>query len=105
MLRALAQNPGPAGLIGLVVIGFAGGTLELDRLDAGVGLPFGVLGVFLGEDRDRVGFRLLAGLAQNVALRVGKKIEWDAKELRAKNCPEADQYIRREYRKGWELKA
>ena len=44
-------------------------------------------------------------LLGNVALRVGKKIEWDAKKLRAKNCPEADQYIRREYRKGWELKA
>ncbi len=44
-------------------------------------------------------------LLGNVALRVGKKIEWDAKKMRAKNCPEADQYIRREYRKGWELKA
>ena len=44
-------------------------------------------------------------LLGNVALRVGKKIEWDAKRMRAKNCPEADQYIRREYRKGWELKA
>ena len=44
-------------------------------------------------------------LLGNVALRVGKKIEWDAKKLRAKNCPEADQYIRREYRKGWDLKA
>lgn len=44
-------------------------------------------------------------LLGNVALRAGKKIEWDAKKLRAKNCPEADQFIRREYRKGWELKA
>ena len=44
-------------------------------------------------------------LLGNVALRVGKKIEWDARKLRATNCPEADQYIRREYRKGWELKA
>lgn len=44
-------------------------------------------------------------LLGNVALRTGKKIEWDAKKLRAKNCPEADQYIRREYRKGWTLKA
>lgn len=44
-------------------------------------------------------------LLGNVALRAGKKIEWNAKKLRAKNCPEADQYIRREYRKGWELKA
>jgi predicted dehydrogenase len=44
-------------------------------------------------------------LLGNVALRAGRKIEWDAKKLRAKNCPEADPYLRREYRKGWELKA
>jgi predicted dehydrogenase len=44
-------------------------------------------------------------LLGNVALRVGRKIEWDAERLRARNCPEADQYIRREYRKGWELTA
>jgi predicted dehydrogenase len=39
----------------------------------------------------------------NVAYRVGKKLEWDAVSLRARNAPAADQYIRREYRKGWEL--
>ncbi len=39
----------------------------------------------------------------NVAYRVGKKIEWDADKLVAKNAPSADKYIRREYRKGWEL--
>lgn len=38
-----------------------------------------------------------------VAYRVGKKIEWDAKNLKAVNCPEADQYIRKTYRKGWVL--
>jgi hypothetical protein len=38
----------------------------------------------------------------NVAYKVGKKITWDPKGLRATNAPEADQYIRREYRKGWE---
>jgi predicted dehydrogenase len=42
-------------------------------------------------------------LLGNVALRTGKKIEWDAKNLRVKNAPEAAQYIRREYRKGWEI--
>ncbi len=42
-------------------------------------------------------------LLGNVALRVGKKIEWDAANMKAKNCPEADQYLRREYRKGWSL--
>jgi predicted dehydrogenase len=39
----------------------------------------------------------------NVAYRVRKKLEWDAENLRARNAPEADTLIRREYRKGWEL--
>jgi predicted dehydrogenase len=39
----------------------------------------------------------------NVAYRVGKKIEWDAAKLKAKNCPEADKYIRVEYHNGWKL--
>jgi predicted dehydrogenase len=42
-------------------------------------------------------------LLGNVAIRVGKRIEWDAEAMKATNCPEADQYIRREYRKGWTL--
>jgi predicted dehydrogenase len=39
----------------------------------------------------------------NVAYRVGKKLEWDATNMRAKNAPEADRLIRREYRAGWTL--
>ncbi len=39
----------------------------------------------------------------NVAYRLGKKIEWDAKNLVVKNAPEAAAIIRREYRKGWSL--
>jgi len=39
----------------------------------------------------------------NVAYRVGKKIEWDAKNLVVKNAPEAARILRREYRKGWSL--
>lgn len=39
----------------------------------------------------------------NVAFRVGKKIEWDPVKLRATNAPEADQFIKRTYRKGWEI--
>jgi predicted dehydrogenase len=39
----------------------------------------------------------------NVAFRVGKKIEWDAENLRCPNAPEAAGIIRRAYRKGWEL--
>ena len=39
----------------------------------------------------------------NVAFRAGKKLEWDAATMKAKNCPEADAFIHREYRKGWKL--
>jgi predicted dehydrogenase len=39
----------------------------------------------------------------NVAYRAGKKLEWDPTKMRATNAPEADQFIKRAYRKGWEL--
>jgi predicted dehydrogenase len=39
----------------------------------------------------------------NVAYRTGKKLEWDAEALKATNAPEADRFIRREYRAGWKL--
>lgn len=42
-------------------------------------------------------------LLGNLAVRAGKKIEWDGPNLRARNAPEVAQYIRREYRKGWSL--
>jgi len=42
-------------------------------------------------------------LLPNVAIRVGKKFEYDGNTGQAKNCPEAAQYIKREYRKGWEV--
>jgi hypothetical protein len=44
-----------------------------------------------------------AVLLGNVAYRTGKKLRWDAEKLKATNCPEADQYLRREYREGWTL--
>ncbi len=39
----------------------------------------------------------------NVAFRTGKKLEWDAAKLKATNAPEADQFLRRDYRAGWKL--
>ncbi len=39
----------------------------------------------------------------NVAYRAGKKITWNAAEMKATGLPEADKYIKREYRKGWTL--
>jgi predicted dehydrogenase len=44
------------------------------------------------------------GLLGNVSYRAGKKkLEWDAANMRAPNCPESDQFLRREYREGWKL--
>ncbi|MFN3157707.1 MAG: Gfo/Idh/MocA family protein [Rubinisphaera brasiliensis] len=42
-------------------------------------------------------------LLGNVAYRTGKKLEWDAEALKATNSQEADQYVKKEYREGWEL--
>ncbi len=38
-----------------------------------------------------------------VAHRTGKKIEYDAKTGKVTNAPEADKFINKEYRKGWEF--
>jgi hypothetical protein len=38
-----------------------------------------------------------------VALRAGKKIEWDGPKMVARNCPEAAPFIKRENRSGWVL--
>jgi predicted dehydrogenase len=42
-------------------------------------------------------------LLGNVAIRVGKRIDWDPVNLRARDLSAADQYIHREYRKGWTI--
>ena len=39
-----------------------------------------------------------------LALRVGKKIEWDSESMSVTNSDEADQIIKGTYRTGWELK-
>ncbi len=44
--------------------------------------------------------QMLLGL---VAYRVGKKLEYDGKTGRVTNCKEANDLLRREYRKGWVL--
>jgi hypothetical protein len=45
----------------------------------------------------------LAVFAAPEAGTVGKKIEWDAKTLVAKNAPEVMHIVKKEYRKGWAL--
>ncbi|MDC0935971.1 Gfo/Idh/MocA family oxidoreductase [Pirellulales bacterium] len=52
---------------------------------------------------DYAGWLTEANHLGNVAYRTGKKLEWNADEMRARNAPDADQYIRREYRQGWRL--
>jgi predicted dehydrogenase len=42
-------------------------------------------------------------LLGNVALRAGKQLEWDGEKMKATNAPEADEYVRCNYRKGWAL--
>jgi len=40
-------------------------------------------------------------LVGQLALRTGKRIEWDAKNMKAKGVPEADPIIRPRFRNGW----
>jgi predicted dehydrogenase len=42
-------------------------------------------------------------LLGNLAVCAGKKVAWDAKNLKATNAPEVEVLIRPEYRKGWTL--
>jgi predicted dehydrogenase len=44
-------------------------------------------------------------LLGNLAVWAGKRIEWDAKNLKAPNAPEVDMIIKPEYRQGWSLDA
>ena len=42
-------------------------------------------------------------LLGNVAFRCKQKLDWDPKTLRALNTKSADKFVRKEYRKGWDL--
>jgi hypothetical protein len=35
----------------------------------------------------------------------GRRLLWDAENMKVTNVPEANKYLGREYRKGWELNA
>jgi predicted dehydrogenase len=43
------------------------------------------------------------GLLALVALRVGKKLSWEAKAMKCSNAPEADKFLKESYRPGWEI--
>ncbi len=40
-------------------------------------------------------------LLGNLAIKAGQKIEYDSKNMKITNVPEANQYLKREYRHGW----
>ena len=42
-------------------------------------------------------------LLGNVAIRTGKKLSWDGPSMKVTNVPEANEYLLRQYRKGWTL--
>lgn len=42
-------------------------------------------------------------LLGNIAIQMGKKLEWDGPNMKITNDASANQFIRREYRKGWSL--
>jgi len=56
-----------------------------------------------GADFDYSGPLTEMCLLGNVARRVDARIEWDAEKMEVTNLPEANRYVRTDYRKGWSL--
>ncbi len=56
-----------------------------------------------GSNFDYAGPLTETVLLGNFAVRMGQRIEWDAANMKCTNVPEANKYVTREYRKGWEL--
>ncbi len=54
-----------------------------------------------GSNFDISGPQAETVLLGNISMRTGKKLAWDGPNLKITNEPEANQYLRREYRKGW----
>jgi hypothetical protein len=63
----------------------------------------------LGKDKASAAFDFSGPLTETVLLGVlaarfpGKRLEWDAANLRVSNLPEANEHVRVAYRKGWEV--
>ena len=63
----------------------------------------------LGKDKTQANFDYAGPLTEaillgSVASRFPKTtLEWNAKKLKFTNVKEANQFVRREYRKGWEV--
>ncbi|MBI5093453.1 MAG: Gfo/Idh/MocA family oxidoreductase [Candidatus Hydrogenedentes bacterium] len=64
----------------------------------------------LGNGKAGANFDFAGPLAETVLLAnianrfPNKTLEWNAKRLRFTNCPEANKYLRRKYRKGWKVR-
>ncbi len=56
-----------------------------------------------GSNFEYAGWLTEANHLGNVAFRVGKKLTWDAPGMYCPNAPEAEAYLRRDYRAGWKL--
>jgi predicted dehydrogenase len=61
-----------------------------------------------GGPRTQSEFGYAAALTEGLlvgflALRTGKRIEWDAEGMKAIGCPEAEPFIKPAFRKGWEI--
>jgi len=56
-----------------------------------------------GSNFDYASALTIANHLGNVAYRVGKKLEWDPQNLKARNAPEAERLIRKTYHNGWTL--
>jgi hypothetical protein len=66
------------------------------------------IGAFRGGKPSRGSFQNARHLAEatclgNIAVRLNARLEWDDANMKITNVPSANQYLRREYRKGWEL--
>ena len=56
-----------------------------------------------GINFDKAGPLTEVVLLGNVALRFNKKLTWDPITMTFPNAPEADEYIHKQYRRGWEM--
>lgn len=42
-------------------------------------------------------------LLGNIAMRMGRRLDWDGKNMRFTNVPDANKYVTKEYREGWKF--
>lgn len=42
-------------------------------------------------------------LLGNIAIRMGRRLEWDGANMKFTNVPEANAFVTKEYRQGWKV--